>query len=90
MTCAQEKRGVSRDSWVLGKYAERYFRRHQMTEFPTVAKAARSLGWSQRRVEDACEDSEYSMCLSSYHAAPSPRLGEHFVEVIDKERMRGL
>jgi hypothetical protein len=68
-----------RDSERLERYAERWFQRHMRTEFPTVRRAARSLGWTQERVEMACEDSGYRVTLASYLGETS--LAEHVVEV---------
>lgn len=65
----------------LFRYVERFFARAQQTEWPTVQHAARSLGWTQARVEQAIEgDPDQRLFLSSYFTRPEPKLGEHFVE----------
>jgi hypothetical protein len=51
--------------------------------WPTVRQAARSLGWTQQRIEDACDgDPDYLLSLSSYLTVPEPPLGDHFIESI--------
>lgn len=70
------------DFGVLCCYVERYFARHGRTEWPTVRRAARALGWTQDRVVEAVEgDPESRMFLSAYNTAPPQTRGEHFVEV---------
>ncbi len=44
-----------KDSARLLAYVERFFARAKQTAFPTVRRAARSLGWTQRRVEEAID-----------------------------------
>jgi hypothetical protein len=62
-------------------YVERAFARSGRTKWPTVRAAARSLGWTQARVEDAVEgDPGGRVFLSSYFVSPAPTLGDHFVE----------
>ncbi len=65
----------------LFRYVEAFFARAERTEWPTVQQAARSLGWTQARVEQAIEgDPDARLFLSSYFTRPEPTLGEHFVE----------
>lgn len=65
----------------LFRYVEAFFARAERTEWPTVKQAARSLGWTQSRVEQAVEgDPDARLFLSSYFTRPEPTLGEHFVE----------
>jgi hypothetical protein len=69
------------DSARLSRYVEGVFTRSGSTEWPTVRKAARSLGWTLTRVEDAVEgDPDANLFLSSYFAKPEPPLAEHFIE----------
>ena len=81
---------MMRDPQRLGIYAERFLQRHAMTEFPTVARAAKSLRWPQARVEQACEDSGYVLALTAYYTVTPQTLGEHFVEVIDENLLATL
>jgi hypothetical protein len=65
----------------LHAYVERFFAKKKKTEWPTVKRAARSLGWTQERVEGAVEgDPKTRLFLTSYFTRPEPLLGEHFVE----------
>lgn len=62
-------------------YVECFFRRHEKTEWPTVRRAAKSLGWTHVRVQDAVEgDPDARLFTSSYNTAPPQPLGDHFVE----------
>ena len=65
----------------LFAYAEGFFARAQKTEWPTVRQAARALGWTHQRVEEAAEgDPEARLFLSRHNVDPEPPLGDHFVE----------
>ncbi len=65
----------------LAKYVERVFAASKQTEWPTVRRAAHALGWTQDRVEAACDgDPRGLLYLSSYFTCPEQALGEHFVE----------
>jgi hypothetical protein len=69
------------DSERLSRYVEGVFARSEQTEWPTVRRAARALGWPQKRVEDAVEgDPDGELFLSSYFARDEPPLAEHFIE----------
>ncbi len=70
-----------KDAERLYAYVESYFARHQQTEWPTVRRIAKSLGWTQMRVQEAIDGDPDGRCFtSSYFVAPDPPFGEHFVE----------
>lgn len=70
------------DHYELARYAERFFRRHEKTAWPTVRQAARALRWSYERVRDAAEgDPESKLMLTAYNTQPEQPLAAHFVEV---------
>jgi hypothetical protein len=64
----------------LYAFVERFFARAERTEFPTVRRCARSLGWPLARVEDAVEgDPDGQLFFTYYHVETWPR-GDRFVE----------
>lgn len=70
------------DYFELAQYAERFFRRHDKTAWPTVRQAARALGWTYERVRDVVEgDPESKLMLTAYNTEPEQPLGANFVEV---------
>lgn len=74
------------DNERLYAYAERFFMRHEKTQFPTVREAARALGWRQQYVADVAEgDPDGRMMLTSYFVVPEDPLGDHFVETCEWE-----
>lgn len=64
------------DSERLFLYVERSFGRADQTEWPTIRKAARALGWTQSRVAQAVEDHEH-LGTQSYYCTPPEPLAEH-------------
>lgn len=71
----------------LFRYVERFFMAHARTEWPTVRRVTRSLGWSQARVQDAIDgDPDGRTSTSSYFCAPEQPFGEHFVEAFVEAR----
>jgi len=69
------------DHEVLGRYAERYFRRK--AGWPTVRVAARSLAWKQERVIDAVEgDPDSALMLTSHNSSPPVQARDHYVELV--------
>ena len=64
----------------LADYVEGFFKKHKKTEWPTVAGAARALGWKQSRGQVTCDnDPRDLLFLSAYFTEHEPKLGEHFV-----------
>jgi len=68
----------------LAAYAERYFQRHERTEWPTVRMAAKALRMTNDDVESAVDgDPDCHMQLTGYQVGFDFPLGEQFVEVFD-------
>jgi len=67
----------------LYRYVERWFNRAGKTEFPTLARTARGLRWTQSRVLQAVEDHQRGLIqITGYNFEPY-RQGELFVETLE-------
>jgi len=72
----------------LFEYVEQFFFRAKTKEdmWPTVRMAARSLGWTQVRVEGAIDDDpDRRLFLSGYNHADRDRLGSMLIESFGDE-----
>jgi hypothetical protein len=77
------KRKKIADHARLRAYAERFFQRSGRTKFPTVRRAAKSLGWTQARVEKAAEgDPDGALMMTQFNTGKQEPLAERFVETI--------
>lgn len=64
----------------LAEYVEHFFARHEKTEWPTVRRAARSLGWTQTRTVEAVDGDPSTRLFTSSFFFDEPSVGEHFIE----------
>lgn len=72
---------IETDSQRLRRYVEGFFARALRTEFPTVARCAQSLRWTQHRVEQAVEgDPDGRLMMTSHSTIPPREPGARFVE----------
>lgn len=65
----------------IAGYAFRYWKRHGMTEWPSVARTARALGVRQSEIEEASNGYD-DFQLTQYYCHPPQPLGEHSVEAM--------
>lgn len=80
----QEGTAGMTDTTLLQAYVEGYFQLAKRTAWPTVARVAKDLGWTQKRVEETVDgDPTGRLMLTAYNTKPRQRLGEHFVEVAE-------
>ena len=84
LICAEAHSQRRSDVHQLAAFVARFFGRHRREKWPTVRQAARSLRWTQGRVQKAVKDETYGgrLLLASVGLGGEP-VGDYFIEHLD-------